>query len=438
MKTIETYNEQLAGRSSFTDLVENAKPVTASGLKFISEWKSISESNVFEKSASAILNRFVEAASKIKDPAVRSIREELIEIMSETRLATSLAIIGESTKNSENELHVAFNNVIEGSLIGESEESIKESVKSGALSAFGGIGGVSDIVNMCKSTTVKTSVNDFTVSNPISYVEESSNGVFFRLGQSVLQLDENTMSLANSPSAVFSHMSNIVENVPFNSEAGYFIAETDFGTFHISANHISHVEKDRVTEMSTQEFIHNASVVVEANTTNTITRQHAANNRAYVDAIAALADHFDDVKVLDTVTVAEHSSGRESIMFTEHVGSFYVAVLESFRQPKTFKKFASVSEAIHAFKKLTSIDVSESYVTAIASESTISSKKLEQAAVINNRLISVTEKLSTISAEIELVEQGSDSYVLLSEAYSKTIGLQSELNKSLLELHSAE
>lgn len=427
MKNLIAFQQKLAAELHLVDMLESANPQSVKGVAFKSDWmKGLQTAKINVK----LLNMFLSESYPltVQDPVIKEMYDTVFAKLSETPIKSKLAIMAENIgQMSDTEFNKLFAENL-ATILEHDEELIIRDIKNGVFDNFTTIPGVAIVLNEARKDLVVTEKNDVvSLYNPVTYIEENSDNMYFRYNSTVFELSENGAAVSKAPSDKFVNMSNIVEyaSTQFDREVKEYHFPTKFGSFTVSEDGLRKGD----LELTVEEFITKSSIVIEAHDSKVRrTERHQA------DIIVGIAENFNNIVEADCLLVAENINFAERIGLLVHKNHISVMTFESNRRPVSTESFKSISEAVARFKILTTVDVTEKYQDLINAEKQRTAENIAAISEKKSDIDKVVNTINVISEDFALTEVGSDAHIKLTEAVNKAKILKLQLEQELSEL----
>lgn len=354
---------------NFGELVENFKPTTMQGHNIKTEFTNL----ISENSVSSVfgLSRAIEYADRYStiEEQLKTFKQDATERMNENLLTSQLVYTFESIANVQRNSIVRDRAlVVLDEMVAMSESEIKASVRAGKLNPFRSLPCIPLIIEACAINTASgVDTADVKVSHPISYIEESTEGIHFRSGERVYLVNENGIQETVCPNQKFLYVSSIVEAMEFDTDHFKF-SHPQLGDFKISENGIERKNTEEVFEsMSNTEFTKKMSLVIEgfgikADVSGNATKAELTKT---CDAILALSENFDGVAELDNVFEAVNKSTGDKALLLNNNTNFHILMVESKRQAKIVESFTDIREALSRFETKVGVNLCEQFTNEI-------------------------------------------------------------------------
>ena len=434
MKNLEAFQHEFVDKIKPIDLLENAKPLTTSGLFFKDSWlKFLKNEGKFNFT---LANKFLSEAYKLSNDAeINKLYKIVYEAFNENRFKSVISLVAESTAYmSESSVNDIMRKRV-NDVLGCNENEVQSKLRNGYLDNFANTLNITELIKETRKNDKVVKTNESKVYHPISYVETNENFAYFRVGRYVFRTNENVFETTNIPSERFKYLSDIVEFADFNYEKETFTFNTEFGKFNIAENGIKQdIGEGELIKLTTEEFINKSKVVIESKYASVGSRPKLEMNSRLADAIVSISENIEEIADLDNFYVIETKHMNEKILIGKPNKNSIVAVESSKRYPAGIKQFKTLSEAIKEVHKLTGVDVSENFEADLIKESDVSAKFSKKISKQKVFIESLEKELTEISESFKTVERGSEAYSKLEEAYDTTYAVILEAKSNLTNM----
>lgn len=296
----------------------------------------------------------------------------------------------------QNSLVGQAKNVVESLLVMESDDLIKNSIRSGVLLPYKSIQIVESLVTASKiSDDNITETGDILAHTPVSYIEKIDEHLYIRIGNNILAVNENNVINTKSPNSKFSYLSTIVESLSWNhTNESFSVMHKDFGTFFISEQSITRkTNNDQIVEHSSnlaEEF----SVLIESLSENN--KQYVQQSRNFIDSIITLHENYENLAILDNCVVVENKKHNEKFALFVQENASYFMVLNSRRFPVTIDKCETIHEGLEKLQKRSGYDASKRFSNAIQISENATKAIMENVEAYESIIETLTEKKNEI------------------------------------------
>ncbi|BBI90634.1 hypothetical protein HYO65_gp242 [Tenacibaculum phage PTm1] len=314
-------------------------------------------------------------------------------------------------------------------LVALSESDIKNSVRAGKLNPFRTLPFVTNIIESCKiveDDVVET--NETVVSHPVSYIEESEGGVFFRSGDKVYCINESGIRETSAPSESFSYLSSIVESLTYADNKLSYVHES-LGSFEIDSKGLRRKSSDGIFEsFDAYAFTNKMSTIVESMSyrDGVVGRRDRKANIAVCDALVAVSENFSNVAQLDNVFEAVNKRSGDKVLFVCNENNYHVLTVQSIRQAKIVESFTDIRDAIALFDKKVGVNLSEQLSELVAEAVSDDAQKVKDITECKELIKGLNEQKVDLEKEIseckneEIREEFVDTLKLVEQTIIET------------------
>lgn len=306
--------------------LNNSKASTSSGQSLLSRYKTAC---VNSQSSFGLVNQFLrEAQDLMFDPGVRGVAESLSDYISQNRTSWALGTVCENIRRSQssfNKLNLIAAQRAER-LLEMDESEVNRYLRAGALKDVMYCAPIRSVVRqVLGSQDIVESTTQFRKSTPVSFVEESSNGLCWMIEGHLFELSPDGVlsELSENPglSRLFFEMNSILRPVreggisiskdPENPEKVLFEAEVlGQGKFSISENgQITRTTSEGSESFGISGFREWADMRVRG-----VSQNRKALVGQALENLARLAENTEQIVLLDQCAVYETLRGSRFLV----------------------------------------------------------------------------------------------------------------------------
>lgn len=384
----------------FASLINNTNAVTESGKEMLSRYRGYCYNNSV---TCAVVNNFINESRNnyTFDDGLMSILEAIEGYISENKTRWELASVSEGIQNNNSAYNVLNKRGVQkvDKLVEMSENDVRSYIKAGVLKD---IQYIPEVRNICKGVygknvcETKQSLN-FTISNPVSYVEMNESGSSFMVNGVVFNIDEcgsinvgGNTNVTETFKRINAHLANM-NMVGESLEYGYYtgINNQQQNKFTISEGQIDFTN-GRVSESFNnvtkfREFVYSDSF---AKAMNVVEARKFAN---IGHAIADVYENFDNVCTLDNVKLFNCSNGAV-VAVTESEDMVNVTLFNSFGRVNESKNYDKMKDAVKDMKNNYGLDTETVFASTIAKDIKEGKQtKIDNDDEVNVRLLKIAE-----------------------------------------------
>ena len=359
----------------FASKINSNDAVTESGKNMLSRYRGFCYNN---SATCGLVNNFINETrnSYSFDDGLMSILESVEKFIGENSIRWRLASVSEGICSNNSAYNILNKKGIQkvDKLIEMNENDVRSYIKAGVLKD---IQYIPEVRSVCKSVYGKQACESkralqFSVSNPVSFVESNESGSHFMVNGVRFSINENGEITAGAGTvtetftkinAHLSQMRLVGENLEYayntglsNGKENKFVlsdGKIDFTNGHFSE---SFTDGSKFREFIFSDSFAKALNVREAQKFNKIGQ-----------AIAEVYEHISGVCVLDNVKLFSCSNGAV-VSVTESETMVNVTLFNSFGKVNESKNYNSVKEAVIEMKNNYGLDVETMYASRIAND----------------------------------------------------------------------
>ena len=390
-------NFKILANFDFASIISESMAQTQTGAEILNKYKSYLLVN---EASCSLINSFVkEAAQCTYDNGVNDTLKTVADYISENKASWALASAVESINaNTASHNYINRNAAKQVEKLLEMEEAeVVRYVKSGALKNVMFCEAFRNIAKQIfKETPMVEAAADYTVKHPVSFVENVGDGLCFAVEGKIYKIDDDkniTEASANEVSNTFRTISTILESqnttideFGINVVAGtsvYTISEAGKcarckldkpGKYEGDKLPVSDKDvtpdpdktddKEKNKKKAVKESFENVAALREHNRLALMTANPRHRNQfaALLEGIALIAENYDNIANMDTVSIYETKNDRFIVI--EGANTLYASLLASRRHPAWTINENAV-DALSFIKTKTNVNISENYADAV-------------------------------------------------------------------------
>ena len=390
-------NFKILAEFDFASIIGESMAQTQTGAELLSKYKSFLLVN---EASCALINSFVkEAAIHTYDNGVNDALTQVADYISENKASWALATACEAINADTRSYNYINRNAAKQveKLLEMDEANVVKYVKSGALKNVMFCEAFRNIAKQIfKETPMVEATADYVVKHPVAFVENVGDGLCFAVEGKIYKIDDDkniTEAAANEVSNTFRTISTILESANttidefgINVVAGnsvYTISEAGKcerckldkpGKYEGDKLPVSDKDvtpdpdktddKEKNKKKAVKESFENVAALREHNRLVLMTANPRHRNQfaALLEGIALIAENYDNIANMDTVSIYETKNDRFIVI--EGANTLYASLLASRRHPAWTINENAV-DALSFIKTKTNVNISENYADAV-------------------------------------------------------------------------
>lgn len=345
----------------FANILFEAQANTQTGEQLLNKYKSFLLAN---ETSCGLVNGFVkEAQNMMYDAGIRSIMEQVSNVINDNKISWQLASACESiNRNNKSYNYLNRNAASQVEKLLEMEEAdVVKYIKAGALKNVMFCEAFRNIAKQCYgSNCVVEAYDNFVAENPVSMIESNGSVNFFEVCNKLFKIDEGKILEAkwNEVSPEFKIVTSLLESNITKVEN-----DTIFVNFNNAEYQITESNKIvRLTEKDEHEFTNESLREFNKLQLSTMSPRAQQQSAPVLEAIVLLSENFDNIVVLDNARII--STNNDKFLTIESETNLYAESIQSTR-PGKWQINESVLDAVEFIKKQTKVNISELYSEAI-------------------------------------------------------------------------
>ena len=390
-------NFKILAELDFQSIIGESMAQTQTGAELLSKYKSFLLVN---EASCALINSFVkEAAIHTYDNGVNDALTQVADYISENKASWALATACEAINADTRSYNYINRNAAKQveKLLEMDETNVVKYVKNGALKNVMFCEAFRNIAKQIfKETPMVEATADYVVKHPVALVENVGDGLCFAVEGKIYKIDDDkniTEASANEVSNTFRTISTILESANttidefgINVVAGnsvYTISEAGKcerckldkpGKYEGDKLPVSDKDvtpdpdktddKEKNKKKAVKESFENVAALREHNRLVLMTANPRHRNQfaALLEGIALIAENYDNIANMDTVSIYETKNDRFIVI--EGANTLYASLLASRRHPAWTINENAV-DALSFIKTKTNVNISENYADAV-------------------------------------------------------------------------
>ena len=390
-------NFKILAEFDFASIIGESMAQTQTGAELLSKYKSFLLVN---EASCALINSFVkEAAIHTYDNGVNDALTQVADYISENKASWALATACEAINADTRSYNYINRNAAKQveKLLEMDETNVVKYVKNGALKNVMFCEAFRNIAKQIfKETPMVEATADYVVKHPVALVENVGDGLCFAVEGKIYKIDDDkniTEASANEVSNTFRTISTILESANttidefgINVVAGnsvYTISEAGKcerckldkpGKYEGDKLPVSDKDvtpdpdktddKEKNKKKAVKESFENVAALREHNRLVLMTANPRHRNQfaALLEGIALIAENYDNIANMDTVSIYETKNDRFIVI--EGANTLYASLLASRRHPAWTINENAV-DALSFIKTKTNVNISENYADAV-------------------------------------------------------------------------
>lgn len=385
----------------FGSIINEVQAQTQTGAELINKYKAFLMAN---ESTFALVNNFIKEAQNCRyDNGVNYILERLSDYINQNKTSWALSTVCESINNNQKSYNYLNRNAARQveKLLEMEEDDVVKYIKAGALKNVMYCESFRNIVKQIyKDQPVIEATADYVVTHPVSMIENVGDGYCFEVFGALYKMNEDQTILEaqwNEVSNTFKTISQLLESNICEIDSNTINVKAGNATYSISkAGKVVKNGKEGQLELTVEQLRENNRLVLC--TANPRRRNEFAG---ILEAIALVAENYDNIVVLDNVGV--YSTRNDKFMVIESNTNLYATLLQSNRHPKwTINE--NVIEAISFIKSKTNVQLNEVYGEQVnnAIEAMDAQDKLNiEEAFKDNKVNSYKERIEALTEKFK-------------------------------------
>lgn len=345
----------------FANILFEAQANTQTGEQLLNKYKSFLLAN---ETSCGLVNGFVkEAQNMMYDAGIRSIMEQVSNVINNNKISWQLASACESiNRNNKSYNYLNRNAASQVEKLLEMEEAdVVKYIKAGALKNVMFCEAFRNIAKQCYgSNCVVEAYDNFVAENPVSMIESNGSVNFFEVCNKLFKIDEGKILEAkwNEVSPEFKIITSLLE-----SNITKVKNDTIFVNFNNAEYQITESNKIvRLTEKDEHEFTNESLREFNKLQLSAMSPRAQQQSAPVLEAIVLLSENFDNIVVLDNARII--STNADKFLTIESETNLYAESIQSTR-PGKWQINESVLDAVEFIKKQTKVNISELYSEAI-------------------------------------------------------------------------
>lgn len=368
----------------FANKLNSVEAVSEAGKDLLKNYRGHMYTN---PASCSVVNGFIKEASQYGfDTGLVSILESVKKFISENNISWKLASACESIMNNNSTFNTLSKLGVEQveKLLEMNEKDVVAYIKAGSLK---NIQYVPEFRTICREV-YKQHINEaqavnYNVVNPVSYIYECENEMFFSVMGKTFKVSEGKVSESQCDDQMFNEMNNTLQN--FRRDGNSLVVEAVLGRGEKVKFTLSNDDSKTVniTKSNINETFNDS--VKFLNYCDTLSRTMFMNEKlAFINTATMVNKVFealDSICVLDTVKLI--NSGNMSVCaIVEGKDNVNLTVFHSVNYGKSSKNYDYVAEALNDLVKVSGINLSFMYEDRINEEC----KKSEEYNVIKEQV----------------------------------------------------
>ena len=345
----------------FANILFEAQANTQTGEQLLNKYKSFLLAN---ETSCGLVNGFVkEAQNMMYDAGIRSIMEQVSNVINDNKISWQLASACESiNRNNKSYNYLNRNAASQVEKLLEMEEAdVVKYIKAGALKNVMFCEAFRNIAKQCYgSNCVVEAYDNFVAENPVSMIESNGSVNFFEVCNKLFKIDEGKILEAkwNEVSPEFKIVTSLLESNITKVEN-----DTIFVNFNNAEYQITESNKIvRLTEKDEHEFTNESLREFNKLQLSAMSPRAQQQSAPVLEAIILLSENFDNIVVLDNARII--STNTDKFLTIESETNLYAESIQS-THPGKWQINESVLDAVEFIKKQTKVNISELYSEAI-------------------------------------------------------------------------
>lgn len=356
-------NLKLITNLKFADKLHGIDGVTESGKEMLKNYKGYLYSN---NVTYGLVNNFIKEANQYSfDSGVMSVLESVLKYVSENKISWKLASACEAiaaSNNSYNYIAKLGINQVE-KLLEMNESDVIQYIKAGALK---NIQYIPEFRSICKevyknNVVTETYTPNYSLTTPISYIIDEEKSSIFSIGGKTYRMNEGHIEEYTCEDQTFNHINSILPNFVIENGTLKYTWNVGMGQapykFEVSESHVN---------FSKGEHIHESfdDVNKMREYADTFSRTLFLNEKFgflnIMSNIATIYEHMSDICEIDNAKVLITTDGTKAAII-EGKDNLNVTIFQSPRYGVSSTEYKFVAEALNDLKKVSGIDLKESY-----------------------------------------------------------------------------
>jgi hypothetical protein len=426
-------NKKILADLEFDRVIGESMAQTATGSNLLNKYKTWLMAN---ESTCSLVNNFIKEASQCRyDNGVNAVLENVLDYVASNK--TSWALASAVEKINENDSRYNYLNRNAASqvekLLEMDEENVVKYIKAGALKNVMYCEAFRNIAKQVyASTPMVEATAEYTCTHPVSLVENTGDGYCFEVRGRLFKIADDK----SVQEAEWKEVSNTFKTVSELLESN--LAEIDENNIYVTVGNNAYIINEcgkcikcqkkalaqlkgacckdpevlkacKAKEMTCEQLREDSAMVVA--TTNQRFKYQIAGQ---LEAVAQLAENYDNVASLDNVSIYETS--RDKFFVIENgTTDIYATSLASKHLPSPWTINENVVSALSFIKSKTNVELGEKYNTLVENymeksseedrqkvEEELQTKKVSD---IKTRISDLTEKFKNDPVKLAVLSQ---------------------------------
>lgn len=349
---------------NFTEIINGTNAVTEAGKDMLNNYRGYVYSNPVN---CTVVNNFIKEANNFSfDIGITSILESVTKFINENSISWKLASACESISNSTSTYGYLAKMGVEQveKLLEMKENDVVSYIRAGVLK---NIQYIPEFRNICKevfkSTIVERHTPQYSLTNPVSYVEIVENKQYFSVLGKTFALVDGNIEEAKSPSQKFDRVNQLLENFKGQDEALYLeynSALHDKCTFELKEGKCNIKQGEKVETfdnvVALKEHINMISKILPMNEKLSFTKT--------ASVVAEVFESIENVCVLDCTKILNTANGTV-LSITEGKDNVNLTVFRSYNAGTSSTNYDYIIEALKNVTKISGIDLKSVYESRI-------------------------------------------------------------------------
>lgn len=402
----------------FDELISESVGQTKTGCDLINKYKTHLLNNHV---TCTLVNNFVKEARKINyDREIMNLLSTITEHINANLISWRLFSVCEQINNNNSAFNYLNRNAtkqVYDLLENNSEQTVIKYIKAGVLKGAMFCEGIRSVVRDVFKQNTDTSFNtDYSITHPISVVEESNNKVYFTVNGVLYALNESTVATAdwNEVSEDFKVITNLFETKQAYFDGDTLKIDTPSAIYEIYEECDSECghkctkckRKSKVKQLEEHVFENSTEMrefnkLVIASTNPRFINQHSQ----ILESVVRCFENYNNFALLDNVSIV--SSRDDVFMLIESEQNIYARSIQS-NHDSSWSINDGVVESLDFVKEKTGIDLFNMYSESIQQQ--FEAREEEEKIQIEQEL--QNSKVSVLQNKIEqLTERYKDDPV---------------------------
>lgn len=356
-------NKKVLAELRFPEIISEAGAQTQTGAEFLSRYQAFVMSNPVSCST---VNAFInEARQHTYDKGVYDVMNSIVEYLNENTTLWALTTACENIYNTNSAHNYINRNAARHveNLLEMNEDDVVKYIKAGALRNVMFCESFRNIAKQVfKSTPLVEATAEYTVSHPISLVENCGDGICFEIKGTLYEIDGDKNIQESDWSNVsheFKLVSSLLESkLCVADETGLTVKYNNAEYRITESNKCTRIGREGTREFTSEELRANNRLILM--TTNPKYRNEVAG---VLEAIAVTSENYDRIVNLDNVSI--YTTNRDRFLVIESDTNMYATLLESTHMPSKWTINENVIDTVSFIQSKTNVSLSEVYNKAI-------------------------------------------------------------------------